>query len=129
MAFRRASILQTPFLSGAALRPVWERRRGVTPSDEPETAFPTQARLPSVHVPMLVIHGTADSVIPLEQGKAVYERIASRRKRFVPVEGADHCNFQYFLGEKYVSLLVGFLRRSDCRLFSPLAWIAHWLNC
>jgi len=102
-------ILQSPFLGGAALRPVWERRRGVVPSDEPETTFPTQARLPSVRVPTLVIHGTADSVIPFEQGKTVSELIASRRKRFVPVEGADHCNFQFFLGEKYVPLMVGFL--------------------
>ena len=102
-------ILQTPFLDGASLRTVWRQKFAIPRSDEPETSFPTSERLPSVRVPTLVIHGTADSVVPFEQGRAVFTRIASKTKRFVPVKGADHCTFQYFLGEKYVPLLVDFI--------------------
>jgi len=106
-------ILQAPFLGGAELRPIWERRRGDSISKECEKSFPTFERLPSIYVPTLVIHGVADSIIPFEHGKIVFKRLASTDKMFIPVEDGGHCNFQFFLGEKYVSTLVDFLRRAE----------------
>ena len=67
-------------------------------------------RLGRVSVPTLVIHGTADSIVPYSQGREVFRRIPVTNKRFVSVDGAGHCNFQYFLGEKYVPQLVDFMQ-------------------
>ena len=124
-------ILQTPFLGGAELRPIWERRRGISPLEEREKSFPTFERLPLVRVPTLVIHGMSDSIVPFEHGKAVFEHLASGNKKFIPVEGADHCNFQYFLGEKYVPTLVEFMRRSGRYDFLKLPktrFLSRWLR-
>lgn len=45
-----------------------------------------------VDVPVLVAHGTVDSLFPLERGRALYDAIPSQRKRWVEVEGGDHDN-------------------------------------
>ena len=111
-------ILQTPFANGRKLLRAWAAKFGFAfsvagwivsflPCKQP---FSTTSRLGSVSVPTLVIHGTADGIIPCSQGREVFRRINVANKRFVSVDGAGHCNFQYFLGEKYVPLLVDFIR-------------------
>jgi fermentation-respiration switch protein FrsA (DUF1100 family) len=40
-------------------------------------------------VPVLVMHGDRDRVIPFENGEALFERIAAP-KQFVTIHGADH---------------------------------------
>jgi fermentation-respiration switch protein FrsA (DUF1100 family) len=52
--------------------------------------FPTAKWLASVDCPVLVLHGAADSVIPVRHGRALFEAIPSPRKRFVEIPGADH---------------------------------------
>lgn len=59
--------------------------------------------------PTLVIHGTADRIVPYSHGQEVFRRVTVVNKRFVSVEGAGHCDFQSFLGEKYIPLLVDFI--------------------
>ena len=111
-------ILQTPFVSGRKLLRAWAPKLGRVMSVvgwvlsflPVKCAFPTSSRLSCVSVPTLVIHGTADSIVPYSHGQEVFRRITVSGKRFVSVNGAGHCNFQYFLGEKYVPLLVGFIR-------------------
>ena len=46
-------------------------------------------RIAKVKVPLLVVHGDSDSLIPPELGRELYER-ATARKRFVLVEGGTH---------------------------------------
>lgn len=41
-------------------------------------------------VPVLVAHGTVDSLFPLEHGRALYDALPGRSKRWVEVEGGDH---------------------------------------
>jgi uncharacterized protein len=41
-------------------------------------------------VPVLVIHGDNDHVVPIAQGRALYEAIATPRKQFVSIRGGDH---------------------------------------
>ena len=103
-------ILQAPFLCGRDLRRVWEAKEGrVMPEDTVEESFPTASRLEAVSVPVLVIHGKSDEIIPFVQGKAVFSLLNTRHKRLVSVKRAGHCNFQYFLGERYVQMLVEFI--------------------
>ena len=51
--------------------------------------FDSAAKIGKVKVPVLVVHGGADSLIRPELGRALYER-ASAPKRFVLVEGGTH---------------------------------------
>jgi abhydrolase domain-containing protein 17 len=55
----------------------------------PFDKFPNQARLPQIHVPILIIHGTQDQVIPFSHGQALY-KTANSPKTFVAIDGADH---------------------------------------
>ena len=53
------------------------------------TRFDSADLIGKVKVPVLVVHGAADSLIPPALGRALYER-ASEPKRFVLVEGGTH---------------------------------------
>lgn len=51
--------------------------------------FPTASFLERTHMPALVIHGDADSVIPFAVGRALFERLREP-KTFVTIRGGDH---------------------------------------
>lgn len=51
--------------------------------------FDAASRIASVRAPVLVVHGSADSLIPPELGRALYER-APEPKRWMLVEGGSH---------------------------------------
>jgi hypothetical protein len=51
--------------------------------------FPAAEYLRDAKVPALVIHGDADSVIPFDQGRALYEEIGGPKEFFV-IRGGDH---------------------------------------
>jgi alpha-beta hydrolase superfamily lysophospholipase len=53
--------------------------------------FDAASRIGQVKVPVLVVHGSADRLIPPALGQALYER-APQPKRFVLVEGGSHHN-------------------------------------
>jgi hypothetical protein len=53
--------------------------------------FDAASRIADVPVPVLVVHGSEDRVIPPALGRALYER-AKSAKRFVLVEGGSHHN-------------------------------------
>lgn len=69
------------------------------------------ARLPKVDVPVLVLHGDRDSIIPLEMGKAVYDA-AREPKEFYRVPGADHNDLYLIGGEDYFERFLHFARRT-----------------
>lgn len=74
-------ILEAPFLS--APRVVTQVQ--VLPIDP----FPNLKHIHHVKYPIVILHGTDDSVIPFNHGHKLFER-APGSKRFVKVEGADH---------------------------------------
>ena len=51
--------------------------------------MPTRERIGNVKAPVLILHGTADRVIPVEHGQRLYER-AGDPKELVIVEGVGH---------------------------------------
>lgn len=46
-------------------------------------------RAPSIQVPWLLVHGTEDDVVPLQDSLDIFER-ANEPKQLVQIEGADH---------------------------------------
>lgn len=52
--------------------------------------FDSQSHIAKVKTPVLVVHGSADRLIPPELGKALYERAPVTKKKWVLVEGGSH---------------------------------------
>lgn len=53
--------------------------------------FDTLAKVQALHMPVLVAHGTRDTIVPYQMGERLYEA-APGPKRFIRVEGAGHHN-------------------------------------
>lgn len=52
--------------------------------------FPAAEQIRKYHGPLLQTHGTADEVIPIEQGRQLFDACPSQQKRFVEVPDLDH---------------------------------------
>jgi uncharacterized protein len=75
--------------------------------------FESARKMASVKCPALIAHGTNDPVIPVDQGRKLYES-ACDPKRLVIVEGGDHFLFGS-AGERFVVGVVDFIRASVAR--------------
>jgi len=67
--------------------------------------FDTLSKIGDVKMPVLVTHGTRDSVVPFEMGERLYNA-AHGPKRFVKVEGAGHHNLSGAGFDQYRQALV-----------------------
>ena len=92
-------IVEAPFLS--AFRVL--TRVQVLPWDK----FNNARDIRRVHVPVLVVHGTSDQVVPFWHGKRLFE-LANEPKTFMPVEGAGHNDVVLLAGKKYVQAMQTF---------------------
>jgi fermentation-respiration switch protein FrsA (DUF1100 family) len=74
------------------------------------TRYDNLEKIPRVTAPLLVVQGTRDEVIPVEQGKMVFDA-ASSPKQYVAIEGAHHNDVYVIGGAQYKTALAGFLAR------------------
>lgn len=77
-------------------------------------------KMPEVHVPLLVVHGSVDDFIVIEHARAVFDA-ANEPKQFVEVTGAGHGNHgedvPTVLGDDaYLSLVEEFVAANPCEL-------------
>lgn len=63
------------------------------------SGFENVEKIRGVDVPTLIIHGEEDEIIPVENGKILYDNSAAKRKRLVLIPGAGHNDLLYF-GQK-----------------------------
>lgn len=72
--------------------PLIERLGGPSLSNmsEVDNGFNNTGRMELVEVPTLVIHGEADVLIPVADGKALFDHCKSLKKRFVTIPKAGH---------------------------------------
>jgi fermentation-respiration switch protein FrsA (DUF1100 family) len=61
-----------------------------------------------VHVPILIVHGTRDDVVPFAMGEQLFAA-APEPKRFYPIGGAGHNNLLEAGGEEYLDCLRRFI--------------------
>jgi len=61
-------------------------------------------KLPAITCPILVIHGTADKLVHVREGKTIYEQ-ANPPKRLFLVDGAGHNNVALRAGTRYGATL------------------------
>ncbi len=73
----------------------------------PFDKFTNQAKLPRLTVPILILHGTADEVVPFSHGQALYAT-ANPPKFSLWVEGAGHNNFSAVAGDRHRQALQTF---------------------
>ncbi len=67
-----------------------------------------------IRMPLLVIHGDRDDIVPFEQGKKVFEA-AQEPKEFYTIHGASHNDTYAVGGEAYFARLKGFIERAAAR--------------
>jgi hypothetical protein len=67
--------------------------------------FPVAEQVARIDVPTIVVYGSADSIVPPEQSRAVAEA-AARLERVVEVSGADHNDLVLLSGDEVVAAVV-----------------------
>lgn len=70
--------------------------------------FPSIERIRNYHGPLLQTHGTEDAVVPLEQGRRLFEAAPSEQKKFLEIEGLNH---NAHLPDMCTDELIDFLQR------------------
>ena len=65
-------------------------------------SFPSAERAKGLAAPMLIAHGTRDSIVPFSEGEAL-KAAAGERAELLPIEGADHNDFMFIAGEEYLA--------------------------
>ncbi|MBM4236353.1 MAG: alpha/beta hydrolase [Firmicutes bacterium] len=66
----------------------------------------------SISLPALVIHGERDSLVPLHQGRDLFEALGSQQKEMVTISFADHNDIMFVDSQKYMSAIEDFIRRN-----------------
>src|SRR5262249_7880760 len=103
----RALILESPFTSaievGQRAFP-WLPVRWIM-----RNRFASIEKIGRYHRPLLIIHGTQDTVIPFAMGQTLFAR-ANAPKRFYAVPGADHNEVAVMGGRSYMQAIDAFLR-------------------
>jgi alpha-beta hydrolase superfamily lysophospholipase len=56
--------------------------------------FDSAARIGQVQAPLLILHGTADGIVPHTMADQLYQRAGSRDKRLVKIDGGTHSGFR-----------------------------------
>lgn len=63
--------------------------------------FDTLSKIPKIQAPLLITHGTNDSIVPFEMGERLYAAATSPRKRFIRVDGGSHHNLSSMAFDEY----------------------------
>ena len=66
-----------------------------------------------VHQPVLVVHGERDRYVPLQQGQALYDALASPCKRWLTVLGGGHANVLATGMPRYAEMSAWLLQQLD----------------
>lgn len=100
----RAVVLEAPFIDAHALFHLhfWFLPPGVL-----RLELDNLSRARRLRAPLLVIHGTADRIVPIAMGRAVAE--AGRARGVFAVAGAGHEDVYRVAGERYREVLQAFL--------------------
>ena len=76
----------------------------------PIDPFPNCERIKDVKCPIVMLHGTADSIIPYSHGRKLFD-LAPKPKWFIPVDDAGHTDFIDRMGRsRYEEKLLSFMR-------------------
>lgn len=101
-----ALILESPFTSAVEMG---ERTMPWIPVRRlMRNRFESIDKIANYHGPLLVTHGTRDSIVPFEMGERLF-KVANEPKRFYAVRGADHNDVPFVGGSRYFQAIDDFL--------------------
>lgn len=72
--------------------------------------FDSAAKIKQLHVPVLIMHGTEDEVVPFELGQQLFAA-ANEPKEFYPISGARHNDPYLVGGEAYYARIREFIEK------------------
>ncbi len=75
-----------------------------------KSRFPSDERIGDLDLPILSFHGTADRVVPFDQGRDLAGLAKQERIRFIPVPGADHNDLAATMGQSYFTEVGNFVK-------------------
>ena len=78
------------------------------PSALVRTRMDNESKIGRVEIPVLVLHGDRDTIVPLAHGRRLFEA-AARPARFHVIEGAGHNDTSLAGGEPYAEAWKRFL--------------------
>jgi len=93
-------ILQSAFTSAYRVMTRWP----LLPFDK----FENLKKMPAVRCPVLIIHGSADEVVPFHHGEALFA-VAPEPKRFIRVPAGRHNDLTQVMGAEYGKALREFV--------------------
>ncbi|MHA1619378.1 MAG: alpha/beta hydrolase [Promethearchaeota archaeon] len=71
--------------------------------------------IPQIQSPTLILHGSDDQIIPITNGRKIYDILPNNiRKKFIPIEGAHH-NDIHISTEQYFRELQSFIQQEFLR--------------
>lgn len=74
----------------------------------PFDRFPNKERLSKYKKPLLLMHGSADRVIPYWHAEALLEACPTENSQALLIDGAGHNNFRQKAGQRYIEVLQNF---------------------
>ena len=75
-----------------------------------DSQFNLQEKLTHVSLPLLMIHGEKDNIVPITYGKQVFEK-ARQPKTWYTVPGAGHNDVPFIGGQPYFQQLITFIQK------------------
>jgi len=75
--------------------------------------FDSATKIGKVEVPLLIIHGTADGIVPHAMADELYAAAASKVKQVIKIEGGSHSGASRTGGSTYREAVLDFVRRSS----------------
>lgn len=67
-------------------------------------------KLAELNVPLLVIHGERDTLLPISHGQDLYDASPAEHKQFVRIRGAGHNDLIFMGMEAYFNAIAAFIR-------------------
>jgi alpha-beta hydrolase superfamily lysophospholipase len=98
--------------SGFADMPSVFRRLGIPVNLDAVTDVPVGnvARMKAITMPLLVIHGENDQLLPVENGQLLFDASPSTQKTLLRIPGAGHNNIMAIGAAQYVAAMSAFIR-------------------
>ncbi len=69
-----------------------------------------KVKIRSIHTPTLIIHAEFDTILPLQEGKALYENSGAKDKEIFIIPRADHNNLWQVGGDRYYKKIEAFAK-------------------
>jgi fermentation-respiration switch protein FrsA (DUF1100 family) len=79
-----------------------------------QTKYESLRKIPEIRVPLLILHGDRDEVVPIEQAKRLYAA-ANEPKQLYIIRGAHHNDTYVAGGSAYFEVWARFLRSLEAR--------------